>query len=187
MKRIVKILLIIIPILIIIIAFLIASTKKKTSNIDEDLLKIDCNAGTHYDENIKDKQRNFITKDSVLKCTLSIHSPKKNKFTYDYISFDYTIEGDYEYVKKPQMPSGSDLLLYNDKNIQIIFDKEHTINKKAEYDTIYANLYSFKIRISSQDNIADKLTFKLSNIKIENKKNIYLLKDYIVSYDIKKN
>ena len=186
MKKIVKILLIIIPILIIIIFFLIASTKKKTSSIDEDLLNITCNPGTHYEKSIKDKERNSITKDSTLKCTLSIHSPKKTKLTYNYLSFNYTIEGDYEYVEKPQMPSGSDLLLYNDKNAQIIFDKEHTINKKGEHDTIYANLYSFKIRILSQDDTKDKLTFKLSNIKIENKKNIYLLKDYIVSYDIKK-
>lgn len=186
MKKIVKILLIAIPILIIIIVFFVASTKKKTSNIDEDLLKIDCNAGTHYDEKLKDKQRNSITKDSVLKCTLSIHSPKKTKLTYDYISFDYIIEGDYEYVHKPKMTSSSDLLLYNDKNTQIIFAKEHTINKKEKYDTIYANLYSFKIHIPNKDNILDKLTFKLSNIKIENKKNIYILNDYTVSYDIKK-
>ena len=185
MKKIVKILLIVISILIIIIVFLVESIKKKTSSIAEDLLKIDCNGGTHYDETLKERRANSITKDSVLKCTLSVHSPQKTKLTYNYISFDYIIEGDYEYVEKPTMDH--DLLLYNDKDVHIIFTQEHTINKKEEHDTRYANLYSFKLHIPNNDNISDKLIFKLSNIIIENNKNIYSLKDYTVSYDIKKN
>ena len=185
MKRIIKILLIILPIIIIGIVFSIESMKKQTSNINEDLLKIDCNSGTYYDANIKDKQRNPIKKDSNLECTLSIHSPTKTKLTYNYISFAYVIEGDYEYVEKPKM--AHDLLLYNDKDVQIMFTKENTINKKEEYDTIYANIYKFKIHIPNRDDISDKITFKLSNIQIENSKNIYLLKDYIVSYNIEKS
>ena len=184
MKKIVKIILITIPILAIIIVLLITSMKKKTSSLTEDLLKIACNSGTHYDETIKDKRDNPIKKDSILECTLSIHSPKKTKLTYNRISFDYIIEGDYEYDEKPKMTS--DLLIYNDKDVSIILSKEHTINKKEEYDTIYAKLYSFKLHIPNNDNISDKITFKLSNIKIENNKNIYLLKDYTISYDIKK-
>ena len=181
MKKIVKILLITVLIISDIIIFSIKSLKKNTSNIDEDLLKIECNSGTYYDEKLKERRANPIQKDSILECTLSVHSPQKRKLTYNYISFDYVIEGDYEYVEKPKMTS--DLLLYNDKDVEIIFTKEHTINKKEKYDTIYSKLYSFKIHIST----SDKLIFKLSKIKIENNKNTYLLKDYTVSYDIKNN
>ena len=182
MKKIIKILLIVIPIIIVAVVFSIMSMKKKTSNIDEELLKITCKSGTYYDLTLKERRLLPIKKDSVLDCKLSVHSPLKKSLTYDYIAFDYLIEGDYEYVEKPQMTGN--LLLYNDKDVQIIFTKENTINKEVKQEIIYANLYSFKIRI--KDDTKDKLTFKLSNIRIENKKNEYILPDYTISYDIEK-
>ena len=184
MKNKIKILLIAIPVLIVIIVISIISMHKKTINIDEDLITIDCDSGEYYDKTVKEMKKRPIKEEGILKCSVNIKSPKKSKFTYKYVSFDYVIEGNYEYIEKPSSIT-DDLLQYSDEKVNIVYTKEKTINKKEEYDTIYANLYNFKIKLLNNE--TNKITFKFNNIRIENNKNIYLLKDYNNSYEIEKN
>lgn len=178
-----KIIIIIIAVLFLISlsVYCILTSKKKITNIEEDLIFIKCTSGKYYESSIKDALDRPIKNDQDVKCNVYLNSPKNDKITYNSIYFDYTIEGNYEIKEKPI--SNEELIIYNDKNISIIYPKEHTINKNKKYETIYTKLYSVKLHILD----SDKLTFKLSNIKIENNKNIYLLKDYEISYDIQKD
>ena len=185
MKKIFKILLIAIPIIIIAIVAILITSHKKTTTIDESLLKVDCTSGSYYEKDIKDMLPRPLKKDSILSCIVSIHSPLKEKFTYDDITFNYEIIGDYEYAEKPAI--SNELLLFNEKRVHLLYAKERTLNKKQEHDTIYANLYKFKLRILDKEDISDKITFKLTNIQVENNRHIYKIKDYEVSYDIEKD
>ena len=57
MKNKIKILLIAIPVLIVIIVISIISMHKKTINIDEDLITIDCDSGEYYDKTVKEMKK----------------------------------------------------------------------------------------------------------------------------------
>ncbi len=190
MKKIIKILIIVIPIIIIIATITIISImslKKEAIKIDEALIQLTCNSVTYYNDNKKEFLNKQLKKGQLADCSVSVSSPKKKELTFNDISFDYTIDGNYITEKEPSTVAGDGTLLINSKRIHINYMKDHTVNKNAKYETIFETLYTFKIRIPDSDNSNDKLTFNLSNVKIESHKKIYTAKDYSISYDIIKD
>ena len=172
---------IILLILIIVINNSVKNIHKEINN-NEDLITVYCDGGHLYDVEIDKVIINPIKKDGIAECTIDLQSPLFSSLTYNKISFDYIIEGEHEIIEYPTNTS----IEFSDKSVYIYYSEERTLNDKRKYDHEYTPLFSFKIHIKNNNN-SDKLVFRLSNIKITNKKHQYILNNYTKIFDIEKD